>query len=129
MNIMNKRRIAITCTFLASLSVSFYASSKTLHLDNPDWQEIPGTEWDGSSSVIEMKGLIQKGDKYTFDLLGADLHYARIELNCADKRYRMLREGSVNGRGSIEYKDVTGTKWMRSDNNHIQYFVKYICES
>ncbi|NEV61613.1 caspase family protein [Thiorhodococcus minor] len=92
-----------------------------------DWQDVPGTEWEGISDSIEMNGISKRGERYTFDALSG-MQYSRIELDCSDRNYRVLREHASNDDGGIFFEPVENATWQDSSENVMHYYARMLCD-
>lgn len=90
-------------------------------LKNPSWKVVPGAAVGKNSAdtFMNLNGLNQNGNTVTFDIIGYQGSYNRLEGNCSDRQVRFLRRGINRGLRSgirekgaldlyVNYRSVTG---------------------
>lgn len=113
-----------------ALSVALCAGAETLVLEGADWREVPGTAAAGGGeffpAYVEVDGLRKAGRLRRFDFMDPNAAYARVEVDCATRRYRMLREGSFETESRIQY-EAADEQWMGSESNVMGTVVDFVC--
>ncbi|MBK1718854.1 hypothetical protein [Thiocystis violacea] len=109
---------------------------ETIRLTDPVWKEVPGTnqetdDEDFNGAVhIEMSGLTRRGEILEFDVAAPDNSYSRMEVDCAQRRFRTIRMGDFPSQHSIQFVR-TEERWKRLDgpngNATVKRIVSFIC--
>jgi hypothetical protein len=90
-------------------------------LKNPSWKVVPDAAVGKNSAdtFMNLNGLNRNGNTVTFDIIGYQSSYNRLEGNCSDRQVRFLRRGIYRGLRSgisekgaldlyVNYRSVTG---------------------
>lgn len=90
-------------------------------LKNPSWKVVPGAAVgkNPADTLMNLNSLNRNGNTVTFDIIGYQGFYNRLEGNCSDRRVRFLRRGinrglrsGISEKGALDlyvnYRSVTG---------------------
>jgi hypothetical protein len=131
-----RRKLTAAILFAAMLAPGTSLLAKTLQLQDPVWEEVPGTLVEGdpdfSGSVyIDTSGIVENGPIRVFDVQNVDASYARLELDCVQRRYRATQQGDFESATVIRYVE-TPEEWRpmddASDNDTIRAIATFVCD-
>lgn len=68
-------------------------------LKNPSWKVVPGAAVgkNPADTLMNLNSLNRNGNQVTFDIIGYQGSYNRLEGNCSDRQVRFLRRGIYRG--------------------------------
>ncbi|MEM6835326.1 MAG: hypothetical protein AAF609_00595 [Cyanobacteria bacterium P01_C01_bin.120] len=120
--------------FLIGLFISFSSAlAGILELDNPAWEEVPGTadplvdEQFSGSAYVDVNSLVDNGEILTFDMVGSAGDYVRMEVDCNTSEFRALRLGFFESQTRAEYREVNDPWQVASEGSYQGAVVSFVC--
>lgn len=103
------------------------AKAEIAEIKNPAWKEVPGTkpvnprEGYEDPWYVDVNGITKSGNIITFDAVGSDVSYARIQIDCKTNLGRAIRQGYFKSETQVDF-DVVKNNWW-SYGSEISQFV------
>lgn len=129
------KAFAVKTAFLAasiSMLISASAKAEIGTFNSPSWQEVPNTgggsnEQYSDPAYVDVNGIQKNGDIITYDLVGVDASYSRVEANCVKNQFRTIRQGDFISATEVGYDEYYNEPWTEATSSYHVALMSFIC--
>ncbi len=124
--------IAAICA-VGLVSISDSVKAETANLSSPLWQEVPGTKSANARSqytdpaYVNMNSVVRRGDIITYDLVGPDAGYLRMETNCRTRQFRAIRQGFFESASQVNFTSRNDS-WSFPNDLYKKTITSFVCK-
>lgn len=108
------------------------AWAEIAELDEPLWEEVPGTIPQNSVEeypqpiYADVNSLVADGAIHTFDIVNPDASYNRVQVNCETLQLRAIRLGFFESRTRVNYEEIMDS-WRDANDEYDEALVNFVC--